>query len=219
MLSKIMPMSIFLSTMLLNASKDGTVSILKEIAETDKNVKVIVNGRNFGHIRSPYHAYFQARGDAVISIFADSQDPPSLIKDFIKKWEGGFKIVIGVKNKSEENPIMFVIRKIYYLLMKKYADTEQIINFSGFGLYDRNFIDILRNLDEPYPYFRGLIAELGLKRAEIEFTQPKRKGGKSKNNFYTLFDTAMLGFVNHSKVPLRMATFIGFSVSIISLLV
>lgn len=202
-----------------NASEDKTVAILKEIAKGDKNVKIIVNARNFGHIRSPFHAYFQATGDAVISIFADLQDPPYLIRYFIKKWEEGFKIVIGVKKKSEENPIMFAIRKLYYNLINKYADTEQIKNFSGFGLYDREFIDILRKLNEPYPYFRGLITELGLKRTEIEFEQPKRKRGVSKNDFYTLYDIAMLGFVNHSKVPLRMATFIGFSISILSLLV
>jgi glycosyltransferase involved in cell wall biosynthesis len=202
-----------------NASKDGTVSILKEFARKDKNVKIIVNARNFGHIRSPYHAILQASGDAVISISADLQDPPSMIKDFIKKWEEGFKIVVGVKNKSEENPIMFAIRKLYYNLIEKFADTKQIKNFTGFGLYDREFVDILRKLDEPYPYFRGLITEMGFEKAEIEFVQPKRKKGKTKNNFYTLYDMAMLGFVNHSKVPLRMATFAGFSVAILSLLV
>ena len=202
-----------------NASKDKTVSILKRIAKEDKNVKIIVNARNFGHIRSPYHALLQTKGDAVICISADLQDPPSMIKDFIKKWEEGFKIVVGVKNKSEENPIMFAIRKLYYNLIEKYAETEQIKNFTGFGLYDREFVDILRTLDEPYPYFRGLITEMGFERAEIEFTQPKRKKGKTKNNFYTLYDMAMLGFVNHSKVPLRMATFVGFSVAIFSLLV
>lgn len=202
-----------------NASKDRTVSILKEIAKKDKNVKIIINARNFGHIRSPYHAILQAKGDAVISIAADLQDPPSMITDFIKKWEEGFKIVIGVKSKSEENPVMFAIRKFYYNLIEKYADTEQIKNFTGFGLYDREFVNILREIDEPYPYFRGLITEMGFERAEIEFIQPKRKKGKTKNNFYTLYDMAMLGFVSNSKVPLRMATFIGFSVAIFSLLV
>ncbi len=202
-----------------NASKDRTVSILKKIAGKDKNVKIIVNARNFGHIRSPYHAILQAKGDAVISIVSDLQDPPSMIADFIKKWEEGFKVVVGVKNKSKENPIMFAIRKLYYNLIEKFADTKQIKNFTGFGLYDREFVNILRRLDEPYPYFRGLITEMGFERAEVEFTQPKRKKGKTKNNFYTLYDMAMLGFVNHSKVPLRMATFIGFSVAIFSLLV
>lgn len=202
-----------------NASRDRTVAILKKIAKEDKNVKIIVNARNFGHIRSPYYALLQARGDAVIMIASDLQDPPSLIADFIKKWEEGYKIAVGVKSKSEENPIMFAIRKLYYNLIEKYADTEQIKNFTGFGLYDKAFVDILRNLDEPYPYFRGLITEMGFERAEIEFVQPKRKKGETKNNFYTLYDMAMLGFVNHSKVPLRLATFIGFSVAIFSLLV
>ena len=202
-----------------NASRDRTVTILKGIAKRDKNVKIIVNTRNFGHIRSPYYGLLQANGDVVIKIAADLQDPPFLIKDFVKKWEEGFKIVIGIKNKSDENPVMFAIRRLYYNLIKKYAETEQIKNFTGFGLYDRGFIDILRKLDEPYPYFRGLITEMGFERAEIEFVQPKRKKGKTKNNFYTLYDMAMLGFVNHSKVPLRMATFIGFSVAIFSLLI
>lgn len=202
-----------------NASKDGTVSILKGIAKKDKNIKIIVNARNFGHIRSPYHGILQASGDAVISICADLQDPPSMIKDFIKKWGEGYKIVVGVKSKSEENPIMFTIRKLYYNLIERYADTEQIKNFTGFGLYDKEVVDILRKLDEPYPYFRGLITEVGFEKAEIEYVQPKRKKGETKNNFYTLYDMAMLGFVNHSKVPLRMATFIGFSVAIFSLLV
>jgi len=202
-----------------NASKDETVAILKEIAGKDKNVKIIVNARNFGHIRSPYHAIFQAKGDAVICISSDLQDPPLIIKDFLKKWEEDYKIVVGVKSKSEENPVMFGIRKLYYSLIERYADTEQIKNFTGFGLYDRSFIDILRKIDEPYPYFRGLITEMGFERSEIEYVQPKRKKGKTKNNFYTLYDMAMLGFVNHSKVPLRMATFIGFSVAIFSLII
>jgi glycosyltransferase involved in cell wall biosynthesis len=202
-----------------NASKDKTVSILKEIAGKDKNVKIIVNTRNFGHIRSPYHAILQASGDAIIVISADLQDPPSILTEFIKKWEEGYKIVVGVKSKSEENPIMFAVRKLYYNLIKKYAETEQIKNFTGFGLYDREFVDILRKLDEPYPYFRGLITEMGFERTEIEFVQQKRKKGKTKNNFYTLYDMAMLGFVNHSKVPLRMATFVGFLVAVSSLLV
>ena len=202
-----------------NASKDRTVSILKEIAEKDKNVKIIVNARNFGHIRSPYYGMLQARGDAVVCLVSDLQDPPSVIRDFIKKWEEGFKIVVGVKNKSEENSIMFAIRKLYYNLIEKFADIKQVKNFTGFGLYDKKVIDILKKLNEPYPYFRGLITEIGFEIAEVEFVQPKRKKGKTKNNFYTLYDIAMLGFVNHSKVPLRMATFVGFSVAIFSLLV
>lgn len=201
-----------------NASKDNTVKILKEIAKKDKNVKIIVNVRNFGHIRSPYYAFLQAKGDAIVQIFADLQEPPRIIKDFIKKWEEGYKIVIGVKNKSEENPVIFALRKLYYRLIGVLSEAEQIKNFSGFGLYDRKFIDIMKQLDDPYPYFRGLIADIGFERAEIEFVQQKRKKGKSHNNFYTLYDMAMLGFVNHSKAPLRMAAFIGFIMAICSFL-
>lgn len=202
-----------------NASTDGTVNILKNIAKNDRRVKIIVNARNFGHIRSPYHALLQAKGEAVVALASDLQDPPFLIKDFIKKWEEGYKIVIGIKNKSEENSIMFAIRKVYYNIIKKISEIEQIKNFTGFGLYDRKFIEALRKFDDPYPYFRGLINEVGFERAEIEYTQPQRKKGKSKNNFYTLYDAAMLGFVNHSKVPLRIMTFAGFGMSIISLII
>jgi len=202
-----------------NASKDRTVSILKEIAQRDKNVKIIVNTRNFGIIRSTYHAQLQVRGDAVINLVADLQDPPLMIADFIKKWEDGFKVVIGVKSKSKENFIMFTIRKLYYNLLEKISDTEQVKNFTGFGLYDKEFIDVIRSINEPYPYFRGLITEFGFERAEIEYIQQKRKEGKTKNNFYTLYNVAMLGFVNHSKVPLRMAAFIGFLTAIVSLLI
>ncbi len=202
-----------------NASTDNTVKILKEIAQADKNIKIIVNTRNFGHIRSPYHAFLQTKGDALIVMAADLQDPPYLIPDFIKKWEDNFEIVIGVKNKSKENKIMFFIRKIFYNLISKISETEQIKNFTGFGLYDKKFIDILRSIDEPLPYFRGFITEFGLNRTEIPYIQPKREKGKTKNNLYTLYDMAMLGFVNHSKIPLRLASFIGFSVSFLSFLI
>jgi len=202
-----------------NASTDRTVDILKKIAKDDKNVKVIVNIRNFGHVRSPYYGVLQCKGDAVIGLVADLQDPPMMIKDFIKKWEDGYKIVLGIKIKSKENKLMFLIRRLFYYIMFKIADTEQIKNFTGFGLYDKKFIDILRNLDEPYPYFRGLVSEFGFQRIEIPYTQLRREKGKTKNNFYTLYDVAMLGFVNHSKVPLRLASFIGFAVSLISLLI
>ncbi len=200
-----------------NSSRDNTVRILKDIAKTDKTLKIIVNSRNFGHIRSPYYALLQANGDAAVLLASDFQDPPELIKDFIKKWQEGFRIVIGVKHKSEENKLMFAARKIYYHLISRISDTEQVKNFTGFGLYDKSFVDVLKKLDEPYPYFRGLIAELGPERAEIEFTQPKRKVGKTKNNFYTLYDIAMLGLVSYSKLPLRIATFVGFISSFISI--
>lgn len=202
-----------------NASGDKTPEILTNLAEKDKNVKVILNARNFGHIRSPYYAMLQAGGDAVISLVSDLQDPPFMIKDFLQKWEEGYKIVIGIKPKSEENPLLFLMRRIFYAMIKKISDIGHIKNFTGFGLYDRKFIDVIRNLREPYPYFRGLVAELGFQIFEIPYIQPKRKKGKTSNNFYTLYDIAMLGFVNYSKLPLRLASFIGFGVAIISLLV
>jgi glycosyltransferase involved in cell wall biosynthesis len=202
-----------------NASTDKTVEILKRIAAQDKNIKIIVNARNFGHIRSPFHGIKQCYGDAVISIVADFQDPPEMLPAIIKKWEEGSKIVACVKNRSKENPLMYNIRTIFYNIIKKVSETEQIENFTGFGLYDKTFVDILRTIDDPYPYFRGLIGELGFDIATIHYTQPKRERGKTKNNFYTLYDMAMLGFVSHSKLPLRLASFIGFGVAIISLLV
>jgi len=202
-----------------NNSSDNTISILRKLAKNNKKIKVILNTRNFGHIRSPYHGIFQSTGDATVLLVADLQDPPSLIENFIKEWEQGFKVVVGVKTKSEENFIMFAIRNFYYKLIDKYSDTEQIKNFTGFGLYDSSFINCIKTLNDPYPYLRGLITELGFERKEIEYTQPIRKKGKTKNNFYTLYDMAMLGFVNHSKVPLRLATFIGFLVSLISIFV
>ncbi|MFH1062510.1 MAG: glycosyltransferase family 2 protein [Candidatus Omnitrophota bacterium] len=203
-----------------NASYDKTLPILKRLALKDKNLKIIVNIKNFGHIRSPYYGLLQAKGNAVIFMASDFQDPPELIKTFISKWEEGYKIVIGVKDKSEENPAMFAIRKLYYLLIKKFSyGVRQIGNFTGFGLYDRSFVNILKTLNEPYPYLRGLVADYGVELAEVEFTQPERKKGVSKNNLYTLFDMAMLGFVSYSMVPLRIATFFGFCASAVSFLI
>lgn len=202
-----------------NCSKDKTVSILTDIAKQDRNVKVIVNSRNFGHIRSPFYGLLQASGDAVISMAADFQEPPSLIYEFIKNWELGNKIVVGVKKKSKENGLMFFIRKSYYRLVRNISEVELIDNFTGFGLYDKRIIDILREVKDPYPYFRGLICEVGFSRAEVEFTQPKRERGITKNNFYTLYDMAMLGITNNSKVPLRLATMVGFGLAIISLII
>lgn len=202
-----------------NASKDRTVAVLKDISHVDRRVKIIVNTRNFGHIRSPYHALMQAKGDAVISVVADLQDPPVLIKEFIKKWEEGYKIVIGVKTESEESQIFFAVRKAYYNLVGHLAEIELIKNFTGFGLYDQTVIETLRSIEDPYPYFRGLICDIGYERAVIEYLQPSRKKGFTKNNFYTLYDIAMLGITNHSKVPLRLATMTGFIVALISLLV
>ncbi len=202
-----------------NSSKDNTVSILKEIAATDKRVKIIVNARNFGHIRSGYHALLQSGGDATIGMSSDLQDPPELIPDFLRKWEEGYKIVLGVKSKSEESPLFFAVRKLYYNLITTLSEVELVKNATGFGLYDSKVIEILKEIDDPYPYFRGLLCDIGYERALIEFVQPHRKRGFSKNNFYTLYDIGMLGITNHSKVPLRIATMLGFLASSISLLI
>ncbi|MDD5155304.1 MAG: glycosyltransferase family 2 protein [Candidatus Omnitrophica bacterium] len=200
-----------------NASRDNTVKILKDIAANDKNVKVIVNLRNFGAERSGRHALLNASGDAVIGMVADLQDPPELIGEFIKKWEEGYKIVVGIKVRSEGNRFFYFLRKFYYKLLNKLSHTEQIVNFCGFGLYDREFVEIIRKLNDPYPYLRGLITEVGFPRAEIKYTQPKRKRGRSSYNLYSLYETAVLGFTSYSMVPLRLSVFIGFLVAIISL--
>lgn len=202
-----------------NASTDHTVDILRRMAKEDKRVKVIVNAANFGHIRSPFYGMKQCYGDAVIFMVADLQDPPELIPEFLSKWEEGHTVVVAVKNKSKENVLMFSARKVFYALVRKMSETPLIDNFTGFGLYDRRFMDILRENDDPYPYLRGFVAEYGGDIAVVYFTQPKRLHGRTKNNFYTLWDYAMLGFVNHSKVPLRLATFTGFLIAGISLLV
>ena len=202
-----------------NASTDGTVAILRDVAKDDKRVKVILNTRNFGHIRSPYHAFLQAHGDAVIGCVADLQDPPELIPEFVKKWEEGFKIVLGVKTGSEESKRMFRMRKLYYWLIGRLSEVDLVPNATGWGLYDRDVVEQFRSTGEQYPYVRGLICDFGYKRAEIDYVQPARKRGITKNNFYSLYDNAMLGITNHSKVPLRIATMAGFGLSILSLLV
>lgn len=202
-----------------NASTDATVAILKNLAKTDNNVKIIVNSRNFGYIRSPYYGLLQAEGDAVIYLVSDLQDPPEMVPDLIRKWEEGFKIVLGVKTDSEESPAMFAIRKMYYNLIGKLSEIELVKNNTGFGLYDKRIIEVLREIDDPYPYLRGLISEIGFDKALIEYTQPIRKRGITKSNFYKLYDLAMLGITNHSKVPLRLATMLGFLLSVVSLVV
>lgn len=202
-----------------NASTDKTVETLKSMAKSDAHIKIIVNSRNFGHICSPYHGLLQATGDAVILFVADLQDPASLIHSFIQKWEEGYKSVVGVKKTSEENHLMFKIRKLYYKVVNTLSRINLIDNFTGFGLFDKEVIEILRKIDDPYPYFRGLIPEIGLKIAQIEYDQPIRKRGITKNNFFTLYDIGMLGIVSHSLVPLRLATMLGFGISLISIII
>jgi glycosyltransferase involved in cell wall biosynthesis len=202
-----------------NASKDNTVAILKRIAADDPNVKVIVNARNFGHIRSPIHALFAARGDAMIGIVADLQDPPEMIADMIAEWERGAYCVLGIKRTSEESSVMFWLRKQYYKIAERLSSIETIQNYTGFGLYDRKVVDLVKSFDDPYPYFRGMIAEIGLPTVKLLYDQPARKFGITKNNWYTLYDIGMLGIINHSKVPLRLATFAGFAGAGLSFLV
>jgi glycosyltransferase involved in cell wall biosynthesis len=202
-----------------NASTDRTVEVLKQIAAKDKRVKIIVNNRNFGPVRSGYHAILQARGDAVVVMVSDLQDPPEMIPEFVKKWEDGDKIVLAQKTNSEESPLFFLVRKMYYNTISRLSDIELVKNATGFGLYDQRVIEDLRQIDDPYPYFRGLICDLGYSRALIPFTQPARKRGLTSNNFYTLWDMAMLGITNHSKVPLRLATFGGLAVAAFSILI
>jgi glycosyltransferase involved in cell wall biosynthesis len=203
-----------------NASTDRTVEILRELAANDKNVRVIVNTRNFGHIRSPYHAFLEARGDALMTCVADMQDPPELIPQFVKKWEEGFKVVIGVKQGSGDSWVMSRTRRLYYWLVAKLSsDVELVNNFTGYGLYDREVIEQFRNTEEQYPYFRGIVSDFGYERAVIDYVQPVRTQGKTKNNFFSLYDLAMLGITSHTKVPLRIATMAGFAISLISLFV
>jgi glycosyltransferase involved in cell wall biosynthesis len=202
-----------------NASTDGTQSILRELASSDARVKVILNMRNFGHIRSPYNAFLQARGDAVIVMVSDLQDPPELIADFLAKWEDGYRIVLGQKTGSAESWLVFLLRSIYYRLTRMFADVDLLEHVTGFGLYDRTVVEQFRALDDPYPYVRGLVSEFGYPVARVPYAQSTRKSGVTKNNFYTLYDMAMLGFTSHSKVPLRLATMLGFASALVSMLV
>lgn len=201
-----------------NASADGTVAAIKALAARDPAVRLIANARNFGVQRSGLHGFLQAPGDAVISMVADLQDPPEMIPQFVKFWRQGFKVVIGTKPASQEHRLMFLVRRSYYRLVGQLSEIPLIENFTGFGLYDREVVEQVRATGDRYPYFRGLIADLGYPRAEIPFIQPRRERGVSKNNFYTLYDLAMLGITSHSKVPLRLAAMAGFTLSALSLL-
>jgi glycosyltransferase involved in cell wall biosynthesis len=202
-----------------NASRDNTVGVLREMAAEDPAVKVIVNARNFGHLRSPMHGFLQAPGDAVGFVASDLQDPPELFVEMVREWEKGIPIVAAVKNSSDESGVMYAIRTAYYRLVARLTNVEVIEHYTGFGLYDRTVVEKLREgFHDPYPYFRGMIAELGLPHAEVFFNQAQRKRGITKNNFYTLYDIAMLGITNLSKVPLRLVAFCGFVCALLSFL-
>ncbi|NLI75710.1 MAG: glycosyltransferase family 2 protein [Candidatus Riflebacteria bacterium] len=203
-----------------NCSTDGSRDILRRLAAQDPNFKVIMNANNFGPIRSGYHAFLQASGDAVVLMSSDLQDPPELIADFLGKWEQSFPVVVASKNSSGENSLVFFLRSLYYRLLTVFSKSEGIIqNFTGFGLYDRKFMNALKRFPDPNPYFRGLVSEIGFRRAVIHFDQPPRKHGQSKHDLFTYYDFAMSGFVNHSILPLRLATFSGFCLAGLSLVV
>lgn len=192
-----------------NDSTDSTRVKLRAICEKNHKIKAIFNAKNFGQFNSPYYGILQTTGDCTIPVCADFQDPIELIPKLVAKWEEGFKIVCAVKTKSKENPIMYFLRSCYYKLIKKMSSVEQIEQFTGFGLYDKSFVQVLRDLKDPIPFIRGIVGELGFKRTEIEYTQPQRRAGKTHNNFYTLYDAAMLSFTSYTKIGLRLATFVG----------
>ena len=202
-----------------NKSQDGTREIIRGICAEDKNVKAIFNAKNFGQFNSPYYGILNTSGDCTITICADFQDPVELIPVFVHEWEKGYKIVIGRKTKSEESKVMYFLRGCYYKLIKKLSCVEQIEQFTGFGLYDESFVQTLRDLKDPTPFIRGIVAELGPERKEIEYTQPQRRAGKTHNNWYSLYDAAMLSFTSYTKAGMRLATFGGFAIAFLSFLV
>lgn len=202
-----------------NKSQDGTRQILRDICQEDKRVKAIFNCKNFGQFNSPFYGMLQTTGDCTITICADFQDPVELIPTFVHEWEKGYKIVIGRKTQSRENGLVYFLRSCYYKLIRKMSSVDMIEHFTGFGLYDRSFIQTLRQLNDPTPFIRGIVAELGPERKEIEYTQPQRRAGKTHNNWYSLFDAAMLSFTSYTKVGMRLAEFIGFAVAALSFLV
>ncbi len=202
-----------------NKSQDRTREIIRGICAEDRHVKAIFNVKNFGQFNSPFHGMLQTTGDCTICMCADFQDPPELIPRFVKAWEEGYKVVIGKKTRSRENPLMYALRGLYYKLIRRMSRCDQIEQFTGFGLYDRSFVQTLRELHDPQPYMRGLVAELGPERKEIEYEQPRRRAGKTHNNFFTLYDAAMVGFTSYTKAGLRLATFAGFLIAGLSFLV
>jgi glycosyltransferase involved in cell wall biosynthesis len=201
-----------------NASTDGTVAKLKKLASEDQRVKIIVNTRNFGHIRSPYYGIMQSSGAATIYLASDLQDPPELIPEFVRAWEEGYKVVMAVKPASRGHALTHVLRHLYYRVLDGISDVTLLSDSTGFGLYDKVVLNQIRQINDPYPYFRGLICELGYEIKTIQFTQPRRLRGITKNNFYTLYDIAMLGMVSHSKVPIRIVAFLGFILGFLSVL-
>lgn len=202
-----------------NNSTDNTRPLLRDICKGNKKIKAIFNAKNFGQFNSPYYGLMQITGDCVIELCCDFQDPLECIPVMVKEWEAGNKIIVMQKTTSEENKIMYFLRSCYYKMIRKYSDVEQIEHFTGFGLYDRSFIEVMRSLNDPTPFLRGIVAELGYKIKIIPYTQQKRRAGKTHNNFNTLYDAAMLSFTSYTKVGLRAATFIGFGIAFISIII
>lgn len=202
-----------------NFSEDGTRDHLKVLAQKDKRVKVILNGNNFGWSRSSFYGIISTTGDCTVLLAADMQEPPEKMVDFVREWEKGYKVVVGVKSKSKENPLKYFFRNCYYKALNSIAEINHIQQFMGFGLYDRSFVDVLRGLDDPMPYFRGIVAELGFRMKQIEYEQDTRKKGKTHFNLYRIYDLAMLGVTSYSKVVLRMATIMGFLVSLVCIVI
>lgn len=202
-----------------NDSKDNTRPLLREICKKNPKIKAIFNVKNFGQFNSPYYGMLQTTGDCTICMCCDFQDPVEMIPKLVHEWENGYKIVCAIKTTSKENKIMRFLRTCYYKLIRKMSDVEQIEHFTGFGLYDKSFIEVLRNLKDPSPFLRGIVAELGYRRKDIPYEQAKRRAGKTHNNFYTLYDAAMLSFTSYTKIGLRLATFCGVGVGIVSFLV
>ncbi|SDM38370.1 glycosyltransferase family 2 protein [Lachnospira pectinoschiza] len=202
-----------------NDSRDTTRVKLRQLCEGNKKIRAIFNAKNFGQFNSPYYGILQTTGDCTIPVCADFQDPIDVIPQLVAKWEEGYKIVCAVKTTSKENKIMYFLRSCYYKMIKKMSSAEQIEHFTGFGLYDKSFVKVLRDLKDPIPFIRGIVGELGFKRTEIEYTQAQRRAGKTHNNFYTLYDAAMLSFTSYTKIGLRLATFIGAFVGFISVVI
>ena len=202
-----------------NRSTDGSRDFLRRLAAENRKVKVIFNSNNFGIMRSAHNSFLHGTGDAVVAISSDLQTPPELILDFVREWEKGANVVCAIKPQSRENFVMAFVRRFYYWLLSNFSESAQTRDFTGFGLYDRKFMQALGKFHDPSPYFRGLVGEIGLKQVKVPFVQDKRKRGKTTNNFFTLYDTAMTGFVNHTKLPLRLAAFCGFSLAGVSLLI
>ena len=202
-----------------NSSTDSTISILKELSLKDKKLKIIINSRNFGHTRSPIYGLMQASGDASILMTSDFQDPPELIPKYISEWEKGFDVILGQKETSDENFVVHFFKKIFYKLINKISEVPLMLNTTGAGMFDKKIIDKVKEINDPYPYFRGLLSEITSNIKLIKFHQPKRFSGSTKNNFYTLYDLGILGIIKHSKIPLRLMTLLGFCTSIISIVI